>query len=98
MTVEILRSAESDLVDGAKFYEGQTPGLGSYFLDCLEAEIASLSKFAGIHERVFGRHRMMSRKFPSFAIFYRVEDDVAKVGAVLDYRRDPEWIKNRLSQ
>jgi plasmid stabilization system protein ParE len=98
MKVEILRSAESDLVDGANIYEDQAPGLGTYFLDCLEAEIASLTRLAGIHERVSGRHRMISRKFPSFAIFYRVEDSVARVGAVFDCRRDPEWIKNRLSQ
>jgi hypothetical protein len=31
-----------------------------------------------------------------FAIYYRVEEDVALVYAVLDWRRSPAWIRNRL--
>jgi plasmid stabilization system protein ParE len=40
--VEILDEAEQDLIDGARFYEAQGPGLGEYFLDSLFSDIDSL--------------------------------------------------------
>jgi len=33
--VEILDEAERDMLDGFRFYEAQTAGLGDYFLDPL---------------------------------------------------------------
>lgn len=95
MKVKILDEAEQDLLDGYRFYEAQGPGLGDYFLDTLFADIDSLRLYAGIHALYFGCHRLLSRRFP-FAVYYRVEDGVALVRAVLDCRRDPERTKNRL--
>jgi hypothetical protein len=37
----------------------------------------------------------MSKRFP-FAIYYRVDDDVIEVFAVLDCRQDPDQIEARL--
>ena len=42
MRIEILDEAESDLIEGFHFYDGQEPGLGSYFLDSLFSDIDSL--------------------------------------------------------
>ncbi|RZB37214.1 MAG: hypothetical protein SRB2_01296 [Desulfobacteraceae bacterium Eth-SRB2] len=42
MKIEILDSAEKDLIDGFKFYENQSRGLGDYFLDSLFSDIESL--------------------------------------------------------
>lgn len=42
MKVRILDEAQEDLVDGFRFYEGQSPGLGGYFLDSLFSDIDSL--------------------------------------------------------
>ncbi|MEQ8211769.1 MAG: hypothetical protein RH917_18375 [Lacipirellulaceae bacterium] len=39
MIVEVSSDAEDDLVAGYWFYEAQEPGLGSYFRDCLIADI-----------------------------------------------------------
>ena len=49
MKIEILDAAEQDLVAGYNFYESQSSGLGSYFLDSLFSDIDSLLLFAGIH-------------------------------------------------
>ena len=95
MKVTILRPAEEDLEEGYRFYDAQSPGLGSYFLDSLYSDIDSLAYFAGIHPLVFGFHRLLSKRFP-FAIYYRIMDDIATVFAVLDCRRDPNWIRDRL--
>jgi hypothetical protein len=42
MRIEILDSAEKDLLDGFEFYERQSKGLGNYFLDSLFSDIESL--------------------------------------------------------
>jgi hypothetical protein len=40
--VRILDAAERDLEEGYRFYERQSAGLGSYFLDSLFSDIDSL--------------------------------------------------------
>jgi len=42
MKIRILSPAERDLEEGYHFYESQSPGLGSYFLDSLYPDIDSL--------------------------------------------------------
>ena len=86
-----------DLADGFAFYENQQAGLGSYFLDCLSADLDSLGLHGGIHRRVFGAYRSLSRTFP-FAVYYDVIGDTAHVKAVLDCRRDPKSIRKRLRE
>ena len=68
MRIEILASAQDDLIAGHAFYERQGEGLGSYFLDTLFSDIDSLLIHAGIHAKYFDRyHRLLSRRFP-FAV------------------------------
>ena len=95
MRIEILDEAQDDLVEGFRFYETCQAGVGSYFLDCLFSDIDSLLLFAGIHQIVCGYHRSLSKRFP-FAIYYDVSDDLIRVHAVLDCRRNPLWIRKRL--
>jgi len=97
MRVRILESASDDLVEGWSFYERQGENLGEYFLDSLFSDIDSLQLYAGMHSIHFEKyHRMLSRRFP-FAIYYRMEGGTAVVYAVLDCRRNPAWIRRRLS-
>jgi len=96
MKVRILSPAERDLEEEYRFYESQSSGLGSYFLDSLYSDIDSLVYFGGIHQVIFGYHRQLSKRFP-FAVYYRIIDDVVVVFfAVLDCRRNPSWIRERL--
>jgi hypothetical protein len=95
MIVEIVDAAEIDLEEGFHFYERQSSGLGSYFLDSLYSDIDSLAYFGGIHCIVFGYYRLMSKRFP-FAVYYKVSGDTVMVMAVLDCRRNPSWIRKRL--
>jgi plasmid stabilization system protein ParE len=93
--IEIREQARDDLQLGFQFYEDQAPGLGRYFLECLFADIDSLTKFAGIHETVDGFQRLLSKRFP-FAVYYTVTGQRVRVSAVLDCRRDPRWTQRRL--
>ena len=97
MKIRILSAVEEDIEEGYRFYESQSPGLGSYFLDSLYSDSDSLAYFAGIHQIVFGYHRQLSNRFP-FAVYYRIIDNAVVVFAVLDCRRDPTWIRKRLTK
>lgn len=95
VNVEISASARADLADGFVFYERPQRGLGAYLLDSLVADIDSLAIFGGVHRRVFGAHRLLARTFP-FAIYYDLSSSSVRVKAVLDCRRDPNWIREKL--
>ena len=95
MRIEVLGEAEKDLIGGFAFYERQSKGLGEYFLDSVFADIESLRLYAGIHAIFFGYHRLLARRFP-FAVYYNLEDEVIRVYAILDCRRDPDSIRTRL--
>ena len=95
MRIKILSSAVDDLEAGRLFYEKQGEGVGDYFFDSLFSDIDSLALYAGIHRKVFGYHRLLSKRFP-FAVYYTVEGEVVVVRRVLDLRRDPGRIRRAL--
>lgn len=95
MKLRILDLAETDLVTGYQFYEQQSAGIGSYFMNTLLSDIDSLRLYAGIHRQVFGVHRLLSKRFP-YAIYYTVAADQVSVWRVLDCRRKPHWIQTQL--
>jgi hypothetical protein len=97
MRIEILDQAAEDLIEGFHFYEDQQVGLGTYFLNTLYSDIESLRIYGGIHRKAYkGFHRLLSKRFP-FAVFYTVQEDAVYVRAVVDCRRNPAWIRKRLS-
>ncbi|MEI7911716.1 MAG: type II toxin-antitoxin system RelE/ParE family toxin [Verrucomicrobiota bacterium] len=98
MTIRILPSAVADLRDGREFYESREVGLGDYFQDCLFSDIESLVLHAGLHRKVFGFHRLLSKRFP-YAIYYQIDAGMdAVVYRILDCRRDPKRIRDSLGQ
>jgi len=96
MRIEILESAHDDLLDGFWFYENQEAGLGDYFMDSMYAELGALRLYAGIHVRRFDFYRAIAKRFP-YSIYYEICEGVARVYAVLDDRRDPDWIVMHLA-
>jgi hypothetical protein len=96
MKIKILPSAMADLREGREFYEKQAEGIGDYFMDALFSDIDSLMISAGAHPVYFGGyHRLLSKRFP-FAIYYKLSENQAVVYAVLDCRRNPAWIREKL--
>ena len=97
-SIKILESARADLVDGFRFYEHQAAGIGRYFLDSLYSDIESLQISAGVHSKRFDRyHCLFSRRFP-YAVYYRIVEDEIRIYAVLDCRRSPGRIRERLKE
>ena len=98
MKVKYLKSAKQDLIDGFNFYDSQEKGLGLYFLETLYSDIDSLKLFPkrySIHLEQY--HRMLSTRFP-YAIYYKIAKDDIQIYAVIDCRRNPDWIKTKLKK
>ena len=97
MKIHILDPAKDDLAEGYWFYESRDQGLGHYFLDIIYTEIDRLENTAGIHPMYeLPYFQMFSDRFP-FTIYYRIEGNEVFIEAVVDQRRDPDWISERLN-
>ena len=86
-----------DLEAGRYFYDQLERGVGDYFFASLISDLESLKLYGGIHTDNFRFYRMLSTRFP-FAIYYNIDVDTVNVFAVLDMRRDPAWIRQKLSR
>ena len=95
--VILLDDAADDLEAGKAFYDEREFGIGDYFIDCLLSDLTSLRIYAGIHHSHFGYQRMLSKRFP-FAIYYDVDDGIARVVAILDMRMNPGTIRMTLNK
>ena len=95
--VIILADAAEDIEAARDFYEAQELGVGEYCVDSLLADIESLGLFSGIHLEHFEFHRMLASRFP-FGIYYRDVGNDTQIFAVLDLRRDPNWIRKELEK
>ncbi len=93
----ILKEAVSDLRTGRSFYSNTEKGVGNYFWDSLIADIESLVIYAGIHNKKSEFYCMPVKRFP-YAIYYEINNDTVYVTAILPMRRDPAWIKNKLTK
>ena len=95
MRLKILPSALEDLAHGRAFYAKQSESVGAYFFDSLFSDIDSLELFGGIHRKVLGCHRLLSKRFP-FAVYYKMDGDVVVVWRILDCREKPEKTRQAL--
>ena len=95
--VIVLVDAAEDIEAARDFYEAQQAGVGEYCVDSLLADIESLGLLSGIHPLRFDFHRMLTSRFP-FGIYYREHENETQVFAVLDLRRNPNWIRKELEK
>ena len=95
-TVRFLRPAELEMLDAARYYELQAPGLGEDFLD----RIGSALQDIGAHpERWavvrFNIRRRLVHRFP-YGLLYRVDPDEIVVLATMHLHRHPDYWLDRL--
>ena len=94
-SVRFLHPAEQEMLDAARYYEMQAAGLGSDFLDKIDAAIQDI----GLHPdrwpvTSFGIRRRLIHRFP-YALLYRNDPDEVIIEAVMHLRRRPDYWKNR---
>jgi hypothetical protein len=96
--IRIAEEALDDLDEGFWFYEIQEAGLGDYFASCLSGDITGLRISAGIYRPLYRDYRrLLSRVFP-YAIYYTYSENTAVIWAVVDCRRNPDWIREHLER
>lgn len=92
----IRRRAEQDMMEAGLWYESRKPGTALYFLRCVDAAIARLTRHPEVGPVQFGPfRRLLVARFP-FGVFYSIESSNVIVHAVLHLWRDPEKIRELL--
>jgi toxin ParE1/3/4 len=95
MKLVFRAAAQREFTAAAKWYEEQSPGLGTRFQFAVEEAISRLSatptSFAQSEKGVF---EIRVTQFP-YCVYYRVRGDQIVVLAVFHHARDPEVRKKR---
>ena len=74
----------------------KSPGLGNTFLAAIDSDLQTLALYAGTQLKLDGFYRMLIKRFP-FALYYLINESSIDIYAILDCRRDPIWIRDRLA-
>lgn len=90
--------AEAELIEAARYYEEQCPGLGGRFLDDIDIAVAvilqALERWRILEADI---RRYLMPRFP-FAIYYRVLPDQIRILAFKHHRRHPDYWLNRIAE
>jgi len=97
MNVDLRPEASDDLVSAASYFNEISSGWGDHFLASIERDLADLKYEAGIHASHYGLPCKFAKVFP-FAIYYRIDQAVAVVYAILSCRTDPDTHRSILEK
>lgn len=87
--------AECELEEATYYYESRSTGLGSMFVDSVEACAASILAFPNSGRVMRGRiRRRLVRGFP-YAVIYRTGGDRIRVLAIMHVKRRPTYWAGR---
>jgi plasmid stabilization system protein ParE len=87
--------AESEINEAADFYDLESPGLGSVFIEEVERAIESITQFPDAAPAIQGRVRMKPLfKFP-YSLIYSVRPDEIRLLAVAHQKRRPFYWRGR---
>jgi toxin ParE1/3/4 len=89
-------SAEQELTSAAQWYESKQPGLGSEYLDAIDAAFQAVQEAPETFPTWEGTsyRKFVVQRFP-YVVFYVVGDEEIEVVAVAHGRRRPGYWLNR---
>ena len=96
MTWRFLSPAITEIADAADYYEEKVPGLGSDFLDEVDATIFRILRFPDAWGKLAGHYRHCNlRRFP-YAVIYTTElsEEILIVSAFHQSREPFSWKRN----
>lgn len=95
MLIRFRTEAAADVALASEWYDAQRPGLGGAFVDALERGIDLISDLPeAFPEVAVGLRRALLGRFP-YALYYRLDGEVAEVIACLHTRQSPTRWRNR---
>ena len=88
---EFHRLADGELIDAAQYYDLETPGLGSSFLEEVARCLRSIEDHpdAGMILQGSVRRRLL-RRFP-YALLYKIKPNGIRILAVMNLKRRPTY-------
>ena len=88
---EFHRLADRELNEAAQYYDLESPGLGSSFLEEVDRCLQSIEDHpeAGVILRGFVRRRLL-RRFP-YALLYKIKPTSIRILAVMNLKRRPTY-------
>ena len=93
--VRVRRAAVGDIEDAAVWYEMQRVGLGGEFIDEVERALDKITDDPAKYRVLYrDTRRTILQRFP-FGVFYRIQQQVIVVVAVMHSSRDPHRWKTR---
>ena len=92
----IRRRAEHDMAEAGLWYETRRPGTALYFIRCVDAAIALITRHPEAGPVQFGPfRRVLVSRFP-FGVFYSIEAETVVVHGIYHSSRDPDKIRQLL--
>jgi toxin ParE1/3/4 len=89
---------ETDLIDAARYYQGQRPALGAEFLDEAEQAVEEIMRAPERWAvRVGGVRRFLLSRFP-YIIRYRLSGKAVQFLSILHGARHPDTSSRRTTQ
>ena len=83
-------AALSELKEATLYYEKKENGLGTTFLDEIDAAVERILRFPHAWHPLSERtRRCRTHRFP-FGLLYQIRSDEILITAVMDLRRDPQ--------
>ena len=94
LQLRIRPEAERDLREAATWYEQQRMGLGSEFLDAVQSTFGNISGQPALYPLLHrNTRRALTLRFP-FGVYYRVQQEVLVIVAVMHGSRSPRrWMQ-----
>jgi len=95
MSIKYHSEAKKEFFEAAEYYENQVVGLGEEFIYEVEnvLEIILQNPLAGM-KITSNERRFLTNRFP-YGVVYSVEDELIKIFAVMDLKREPGYWKHR---
>lgn len=96
MRVEFHPEAIEEFRAAAEYYETQHDGLGSRYINAVEATVARIveapSSWRIVEDDI---RRCLTKVFP-YAVLYSIEEDYILIVAVMHSRREPGYWRDRV--
>jgi len=91
----VHEAAEAEINKAADFYDIESPGLGSVFIDEIQRAIERIGEFPEAAPLIRGRVRKKALfKFP-YSLMYSVRQDEIRILAVVHQKRRPFYWRGR---
>jgi len=92
----VRRRAEHDMAEAGLWYERRRAGTALYFIRCVDASMALITRHPEVGPVQFGPfRRVLVPRFP-FGVFYTIESAAVIVHGVFHSSRDPNRIRKLL--